>query len=416
MLFRRQALEAKRNELYGEVLIATPLAFKILAAFFVALIAGALAFVSLTSFARVERVPGAVVPSRGIVNVRVSSAGVLTELDLEEGQQVESSQVVGRIVANPVAMDENSERGARLDAIERKLANLEHRIQQTERLSELIAEGIERRIRDLSGQIDRKVELKRLQERMLAETRKAFERTKRASGMKIIRADALTTSSVRMIRAEKDLQRLESEIASLEEELGRREFQQEESRMEHRLKRLELESKRENLESERRILRREKAFSVTVPTSGRVTAVLMSEGSNIDGSRPIFSILPEGSRLEAELYVPSKAIGFVEEGQDVRLLLDAFPYERFGAQKGVVRAITDSVILPSDQDFLSPRPQAVNQPVYKVTVSLANTRVEANDRSLPMRPGMLLSANIILEERSILSWILQPVYAVLRRS
>ena len=142
----------------------------------------------------------------------------------------------------------------------------------------------------------------------------------------------------------------------------------------------------------------------------------MSQGFDIQGSRPIFSILPEGSQLQAELYVPSRAIGFVETGQPVRLLFDAFPYERFGALSGTIESVTDTVILPEDKEFLTTGEQPIQVPVYRVMVSLSSTHFDADGVEVPIRNGMLIDANIILEERTIFSWILQPVFAVLGRS
>jgi hypothetical protein len=46
--------------------------------------------------------------------------------------------------------------------------------------------------------------------------------------------------------------------------------------------------------------------------------------------------------LQAEIYIPSRAIGFVKPGQEVRLLYDAFPYQRFGAYRGRVVAASSS--------------------------------------------------------------------------
>jgi membrane fusion protein len=416
MLFRREAIEARKTKLYGEVLIATPIAFKAITAFLTAFIVSVLIFIAIASFARIERVQGAIVPSDGIVKVRSASRGILTDFKVDAGGHVEEGEIVGRIVSDPIATDADSERGARLRSVERKIVSVEARLAQTAELHEVRMASVSRSIEDLEAQIERKSGLLELQQRMLVETRKAYRRAKRASGMKIIRKDDLTTQSVRMINAEKDMENLESEIASLRDELGRTRIRRREIRSENELTQLELKGERESLLGERAILTGETAFNVIAPTAGRVTAVLMSEGFNLDGSRPIFSILPEGSTLEAELYVPSRAIGFVEKGQEVRLLLDAFPYEEFGPQTGIVESITDSVVLPNDQEFLTSGPQQMSEPVYKVTVSLDSLSIEAHGRSFPIQQGMLLNANIILEERSILSWILEPVFAVLGRS
>jgi membrane fusion protein len=92
--------------------------------------------------------------------------------------------------------------------------------------------------------------------------------------------------------------------------------------------------------------------------------------------------------------------------------LDAFPYQRFGAQSGVVAEITSSVIMPGELQLLVD----VQEPVYRITVTLEESTFTANDRELALQAGMLLTANIILEERTILSWLLEPLISVSRRT
>ena len=416
MLFRREVLEAKKSALYGDVLIVTPMAFKVIAGFFGTIFVGVLLFISVTSFARIEKVPGAIVPSNGIIQVQSSSSGVLTELSVKDGQRVERGEVVGRIVREPAATDGDSERAAQLQANQAELRSLEARARHAEQLHELQNATNDRELHNLQAQLERKQTLRRTHERVLAESRAAFERAEFAFDRKLIRADQLTSDTLRMIEAETELQRLESEIESLRERIHLKRMQKEEVRSENQMTLLELEAERTSLLGEDTILRSKNAFDVLAPASGRVTAVLMSQGFDIQGSRPIFSILPEGSQLQAELYVPSRAIGFVETGQPVRLLFDAFPYERFGALSGTIESVTDTVILPEDKEFLTTGEQPIQEPVYRVMVSLSSTHFDADGVEVPIRNGMLIDANIILEERTILSWILQPVFAVLGRS
>ena len=60
------------------------------------------------------------------------------------------------------------------------------------------------------------------------------------------------------------------------------------------------------------------------------------------------TLLPDGASLLAELFVPSRAIGFVEPGQRVRLMVDAFPYQRFGTLGGRVETVSQAVLSPNE--------------------------------------------------------------------
>ena len=79
-------------------------------------------------------------------------------------------------------------------------------------------------------------------------------------------------------------------------------------------------------------------------------------------------ILPADSPLQAELFIPARAIGFVEVGQDVRLLFDAFPYQRFGTYHGKIVKVSQTVLLDSDVSG----PVKLQEPAYAATVALVS--------------------------------------------
>lgn len=115
--------------------------------------------------------------------------------------------------------------------------------------------------------------------------------------------------------------------------------------------------------------------------------------------------------LKAELYIPSRAIAFVEPGLPVRLLLDAFPYQRFGTASGEIQEVTTTVLLPGRDDLMV----ELQEPVFRATVALHADHIEADGHTHPLQIGMTLTGNIILEERTILSRFLEPIISVLRR-
>ena len=60
------------------------------------------------------------------------------------------------------------------------------------------------------------------------------------------------------------------------------------------------------------------------------------------------TLVPAGARLEARLYGPSRAIGFVRPGQRVLLRYEAFPHQKFGQYEGVVRSVSRSTVGPAE--------------------------------------------------------------------
>jgi membrane fusion protein len=123
-------------------------------------------------------------------------------------------------------------------------------------------------------------------------------------------------------------------------------------------------------------------------------------------------IVPEGSPLKAELYVPSRAIGFVAKRQQVRLLFEAFPYQRFGAFEGRIDTISRVVTSPQETDV----PFKIDEPVYRVTATLAAQSLTAFGEQVPFQPGMILTGNIVLDRQSFWGWLMTPFSAVAKRT
>ncbi len=130
---------------------------------------------------------------------------------------------------------------------------------------------------------------------------------------------------------------------------------------------------------------------VPAPQDGTVTAILIEQGGHANVSAPLLSIVPAGASLEAHLYSPSRAVGFVRPGQRVLLRYQAYPYQKFGHYEGVV---------------------AGPEPVYLITVRLARQTVTAYGRQVDLQPGMQLDADIALETRRLYEWVLDPLYTV----
>jgi membrane fusion protein len=205
---------------------------------------------------------------------------------------------------------------------------------------------------------------------------------------------------------------LRQSLAALREQLAARENQLTTSRL--ALEQLPGTSadklqvlQKELLEADQRIAEIEgrRAFVVRAPAAGRISALQASVGRAADPRQPQLSILPKDGRLEARLFVPTRAVGFVRTGQEVRILYDAFPFQRFGAHAGRVTRVTRSVLTPTDLVA----PIVPQEAVYEVTVKLAHQDVQADGVTVPLRADMLLKADIILERRSLLRWLLDPL-------
>ncbi|MGE4350511.1 MAG: HlyD family efflux transporter periplasmic adaptor subunit, partial [Candidatus Berkiella sp.] len=150
-----------------------------------------------------------------------------------------------------------------------------------------------------------------------------------------------------------------------------------------------------------------KVYEIRAPIGGKVTALQAREGqwqSNI----PLLAIFPNDAKMQVELFVPTRAIGFIDENQTVRIRFDAFPYQRFGIFEGKVAMVSKHVLLPSEL----PVPLELKEPVYRVTVELDAQFVTAYGKELPLQAGMALEADIILDRQTLFDWILDPLFSL----
>ena len=158
------------------------------------------------------------------------------------------------------------------------------------------------------------------------------------------------------------------------------------------------------------------------PASGTVQASsVTSIGQVLNAGMEVMRIVPDGAELEVEVYLPNKDIGFVRAGQPASVKLETFPFTRYGTiDATVVRVAVDAIPQPDAASVegdpsraLEPRgptgTQRVQNLVYPVTLSLARTDIDADDRRVPLEPGMAATAEIKTGQRRLIDYVLSPL-------
>lgn len=136
---------------------------------------------------------------------------------------------------------------------------------------------------------------------------------------------------------------------------------------------------------------------------GRVTSLQVALGQQLDPTKPVLTVIPEGATLQAELYVPSRAIGFVKAGQQVKLMYDAFPHQSFGTYDGKITAVSQTMLSP--REVVGPI-----QPIgssYIITVQLDDGFINIYGKPISLQSDMTIKADIVLEKLTIFQNILK---------
>ena len=407
-LFRREALSGQRTGLVGDVTMMTPLRISVISGFFAVLFACGILFLILGQYHRRETVSGILMPSGGLIKVYPAGPGVITRMFVEENQAVVRGQRLAAVSGDRALAGGESAATISTTELQAIQDTLEKEIRALPKQKQLARQRLQSERETLITTLE---VLTRKQELLRKRTDLAADKLRRSRELR----NARLLSENRFREVHEALLMLQQEEAGMEEirlaktnrktavELEIRsldpDFDGKESSLQIRLAQNRKQLAASELEKEQVLL---------APYSGTVTALQIAVGRKVSSSRPALTILPEGSRLEARLYVPSRAIGFIGKDQKVRLRFAAFPWQKFGVRHGSIAGISRSVLNPgelSDSDHLTE-----TGPVYKVRVALEKDSITAFGRSVPLQAGMALQADILLEERSLLEWLMEPLH------
>ena len=151
--------------------------------------------------------------------------------------------------------------------------------------------------------------------------------------------------------------------------------------------------------------------TLTAPIAGEVGDVAVEVGQRARPETSLVTVVPSGSRLEVWLYAPTRAIGFVRPGQEVRLLFDAFPYQTYGAGRGTVTQVSQVPTEPSAIDG----ELGIEEPVFRIRVAIDRLAPRAEAANRQLRPGMTLRANLVQERRALWEVFFNPFFGAIGR-
>ena len=132
-------------------------------------------------------------------------------------------------------------------------------------------------------------------------------------------------------------------------------------------------------------------------------------GAVVQPGTVVVTLVPTNDVLRAEVWVANDDIGFVREGQPVKLKFAAYPFQKFGLAEGIVEHVAADAVDSSSggaSGSTSPRSAPL---VYKALIALKTMHLEMNDAHFALAAGMQTSAEIFLGRRSVLEYLLSPV-------
>jgi membrane fusion protein len=407
-LFRLEAIEYVQQRRWGEA--ALPKLPGVIVLFYTILLAAALIIIFLfrVHYARKETVPGYLAPSAGVVRVYAPRPGTISAIHVEEGQSVGEGQALLTVSVDQTASDGANVDVSVLDALARQKTLLGERIATQESLGAAERKRLEAQISGLEAEVTQ------MELQVSAQEERARLSASRASTGAELSARGVLSEAESRLRREAYLEQRRSLAALIQDLVNKRNqlvmlhlaLEQLPIATAERIQLL----RNEILETEQRIAEIEgrRAFVVRAPVAGRISALQALEGRTADPRQSQLSILPDDGRLHAELLMPTRAAGLVRRGQEVRILYEAFPYQRFGTYRGRIAMVSTTVLMPGDVTA----PVTPHEPSYRAIALLERQDIANGAEATPLRPDMLLRGEIVLERRSLIAWLLDPILRV----
>lgn len=407
-LFRDEALAHRRPKLYGEVRIPTHVSHAALSALAFSLLIALTIGGLVGSYAKTERVSGQIVPTKGLVKIQSSKPGTLAHLYVEQGTPVEKGTPLVSVDTSFIDAQGQSIQQIGIDTLDKQLTLLKRKhALENERFDADMA-VFDAEERTLSQGLSLLENRLALQQELTGSAQQTFEDSEDLRTRGYISRVEFEGRRQAYITAQQQVSSIEQEIALDQSKLKGLALERVERRVDFEQQLGQIETEVLALERSRAEIAGEGTFSLQSPVAGTVTSVLASIGKSVVPQESLVTILPEGGGLQAELYVPSRSIGFLKVGQTVKLAYDAFPYQQYGTFDAVVTSITRTMLLPDEVNagFL------LDQPAYRVYAAVHEHVIPTGTDAVSIRPGMRFDASIVLEKSSLFGWVWQSVTGV----
>jgi len=155
--------------------------------------------------------------------------------------------------------------------------------------------------------------------------------------------------------------------------------------------------------------RRHKLVTLVAPTDSVVLEIAkLSQGSVIREAETLFTLVQLDTTLESEVQIDSIDTGYVKVGDTARLKLDAFPFQKHGTLTGQIQTISEDAFRRDNQGNPSLLAQGTDA-FYLSRITFGKSKLKNMPEQAKLLPGMTLTAEIVVGQRSVISYLLWPL-------
>ncbi|MFT6908425.1 MAG: membrane fusion protein [Oleiphilaceae bacterium] len=409
--FRKEAVATLSVRNLGRPIARMPRVWLYFGLFILGIIVFVAWYLVSSHYSRKEIAVGWLVPDKGVVSITSGRYGVVSNVNVVEGQFVSAHEQIvslafdGSLIGPASTTDSLlKEMATERNEIKRQINILKQSVvlEKTQIINQ--AEALTKQLINIHSQVDYQNEIIDIEKELLTRILKLSSEGSISTLELQRQRESLALQEQTLLTLNQNITKIEGEKKQLLTHAKRLPLDHEKSESELNTRMSELAQR------ETELLSRNKRV-ITSPIDGTVAWLGAKPGSSITPNTTLISIIPKDTNLFAEVFIPSSAIGFIEIGKGVRVMFDAFPHQRFGSSKGTVSHV-GRVALSADE---FPKQIKIDSAAYRARIQLEKQSINAFGKQFSFRPGMTLRAEIILENRTFLQWLLEPVLARRKR-
>ncbi|ASI93082.1 HlyD family secretion protein [Vibrio mediterranei] len=417
-LYRPEYFEAQKSDHQGSILIDASLNQHLFVAASVFVLMTIICFVVFTEYTRRDTLNGVVSPTGGIVKIQANDEGYAEKVLVTEGEKILAGAPLYEIKTERYDQFGQGVKKRIVTTIENQIALLNERrskeIEKSQHQLEVIDDDLVR----LSEEANILKVVVDLSEQELSLAQSLVDKQQVLVNKQFISSIELQRQRLELITLEAKVQNQRLSLQRLGREKANREETRETLQLDLEIALQDIDRQLQQIVQNKMEYFFQTDTQIVSPINGVVASIFVKEGHSVNKGQPLLVLIPEGEEpVFVELYAPSRSIGFIQEGQDVRLRFDAFPYEKFGVQQGVISSISKSAVtaemLPNSpliQSQLSRTHGGVG--LYQVRVKLDKPTITVYGEEQMFVPGMTLTADIELDTRKVYEWLLEPLYTI----
>lgn len=415
-LFRSEVLTHRERDWLGSIQLIRPVSLGVLTAFALLVAVAVGAYLTLGEYTRKARVSGYLVPDRGVIRLVSPQPATVIESHAVEGRTVRRGDVLFVLAVGQATLSGDTQAAVQ-SSIESRTLSLQGAARQRSLLEQTQLAAIDRQVDQMQREFESMKLESDLQRQRLALAEQAQAQYESLRNDNFVSSAQVRTKAEEVLNVKAQLQGLERQRAARLREIAVLQAQRRELPLQAQSAQGVIDRDLAALAQQAAETEARQRIVVRAPQDGVVSGVLAAPGQTVTPAVALASLLPADAKLQAQLFAPSSAVGFVRANQPVQLRYQAFPYQKFGHQSGEVVQVSRSPLQASELAGLSlpASLSASGEPLYRITVTLDRQSVSAYGQAQALSPGMQLEADVLLDRRRLIEWLFEPVLGIAGR-